>query len=462
MGIKERIKKKPRRFVALGILGAIALFIGGIILAESFKMSPNAKAQVKDADAIYHAGKFAEAEAAYQKANDLAPGTPKILKQLGNIALWNNRAEEAVQYYQEALDVTPWYFSFWPLTSELKYRLGLAYYRMDRFTEAASVIREGVGPVAVGPLKDLQALGKQMELFAGQNPYEIEGPEESRVDFVITDPLPVVEVSVNGLPPQNFIVDTGGAEIVLDDDLAAEAGAQIGGSLTGSYAGGKTASTGLGRVDTIRIGEHTVSNVPIHVLDTDHWSSDFGMELKGVVGTRFLMHFLSTIDYPNGTLVLRRINSTNMQRFEEQITATDAAAIPFWLIDLHTMVAWGTINDLEPMLFFVDTGLAGKAFTAPEAILQRAGIPVEWEKAEEAVGGGTETHQSVEIPIRRLTLGSGDNEIVQSDLLGSAIEGGVGTLGDSKGFQIDGLISHQFFRDHALTFDFTNMQLVVR
>ncbi|MBN1427351.1 MAG: aspartyl protease family protein, partial [Anaerolineae bacterium] len=355
MGIKEQIKKKPRRFVALGILGAGILFIVVIFLMESSRMSPGTIAQIEAADAIYHTGQFAEAEVAYQKANEIAPGTPDILKQLGNIALWNNRAEEAVQYYRDALDATPWYLNIWPLTSDLKYRLGLAYYRMDRFEDAASIIREGVGPVAVGPLKDLQALGKQMELFASQTAYEIEGPEESRVDFVITDPLPVVEVSVNGLPPRYFIVDTGGAEIVLDDDLAAEAEAQIGGTLVGTYAGGKTATTGLGRTDSIQIGDFIVRNVPIHVLDTDSWSSEFGMEIKGVVSTRFLMHFLSTIDYPNGSLVLRRINTSNMQHLEEQISATDAATIPFWLIEMHTIVAWGTVNDLEPMLFFVDT-----------------------------------------------------------------------------------------------------------
>lgn len=462
MGIKEQIKKKPRRFVALGILGAGVLFIVVIFLMESSRMSPGTIAQIEAADAIYHTGHFAEAEVAYQKANKLAPGTPVILGQLGNIALWNNRAQEAVKYYQEALDATPWYVNFWPLTADLKYRLALAYYRQDRFADGASITREAAGPVAVGPFKELQALGKQMELFAGQTPYEIEGPDESRVDFVITDPLPVVEVSVNGLPPSQFIIDTGGAEIILDDDLAAEAGAQIGGSLTGSYAGGKTASTGLGRVDTIRIGEYTVSNVPIHVLDTDHWSSkEFGVEIKGVVGTRFLMHFLSTIDYPNDALILRRIDPSNLQHFEEQITTTNATTIPFWLIEMHTIVAWGTINDLEPMLFFVDTGLAGKAFTAEETILQRAGIPLDWEKAEEGVGGGAEPVKYIDIPIRRLTMGSDDNEIVRTDLLGEAIEGGPG---DSNGSEISigGLISHQFFRAYALTFDFTNMRLVVQ
>jgi len=125
-------------------------------------------------------------------------------------------------------------------------------------------------------------------------------------------------------------------------------------------------------------------------------------------------------------------------------------------------VTWGTVNNLEPMLFFVDTGLAGKGFTAPESILNKAGILVDWTKAVEEVGGGTENHRSVDIQIRRLTLGTGPNEVVLYDVPGSAMEGSIGTLQGALGFQIDGLISHAFFCPYALTLDFTGMQLILQ
>lgn len=425
-------------------------------------MNPTASELVKAADALYQQGKFDKAGAAYMDALAVAPDHPKILKQLGNIALWNNRSAQAEQYYLGALRATPWYANFWPLTSELKYRLSLTYYRQDRFAEAAAIMREAVGPVAVGPLADLQALGRQMELLAGQPAYKIEGPEESRVAFVATDPLPIVEVAVNNHAPQYFIVDTGGMEIVLDDDLAAEAGAQIGGTVNGTYAGGKTAATGLGRVESIQIGDFVVRNVPVHILDTDPWSADFGREIKGVVGTRFLMHFLSTIDYPHQCLILRQLTPANLQDLERQITADGAKEIPFWLIETHYIVAWGTVNDLAPMLFFVDTGLGSRGFTAPESILQAAGITVDWTRTEERAGGGTEPVRSVDFVVRRLTLGTGPDEVVEYEVLGSAIEGSIPTLQGQRGFQISGLISHAFFRHHALTLDFTGMRLVMQ
>jgi hypothetical protein len=461
---KNKSRKLSRRLAGCGIFGLIALLAvtAAALLIGGPRMDPAARALLETADTLYREGRFEEAAPVYLDALELAPDNPRILKQLGSIALWNNRSGEAEQYYQEALRATPWYANIWPLTSDLKYRLSLAYYRQDRFADAASIIREAVGPLAVGPLADLQALGRQMELFADQTPYEIEGPEESRVDFVVTDPLPVVEVSCNGSPPAYFVVDTGGAEVILDREWAEEIGAEIAGSFTGTYGGGKTAETGLGKIQSINIGDFTVRNVPIHTLETTSFSSGFnGLEIKGVVTTRFLMHFLSTIDYANGALILRQLTPENRSNLEQQIAESGAKTVPFWLIDIHYIVAWGSVNDLEPMLFFVDTGLAGKGFTAPEPVLQAAGIAVDWSKAREDIGGGG-LYRCTDILVERLTLGEGRNEIVEENVPGDAMENSASILGDKLGFHIGGLISHQFFRDYALTFDFTGMRLILQ
>jgi len=50
---------------------------------------------------------------------------------------------------------------------------------------------------------------------------------------------------------------------------------------------------------------------------------------------------------------------------------------------------------------------------------------------------------------------------VETDLQGVAFEAPSSILGDKLGFHIGGLISHQFFRSHALTLDFERMQLIL-
>ena len=99
-------------------------------------------------------------------------------------------------------------------------------------------------------------------------------------------------------------------------------------------------------------------------------------EVKGVIGTRLLMHFLITIDYAGGALVLQRPTAENLQALDSELAAAGAKVIPFWLVDTHYIVARATVNDLYPMLFFVDTGLAGKAFTAPKENLRQAGVSI--------------------------------------------------------------------------------------
>lgn len=425
-------------------------------------MDPAARAQLEAGDTLYQEGRFNKAEAAYLNALKLAPENATVLEKLGLIALWRNDTEEAESYFVDALDHTPWYRNFWPLNINLKYRLGMTYLRQDRFADLAELFSEARGPVAIGPLRDLDAFGKQMALFENETPYIVEGPNETRIDFVTTDPLPVIEVSVNGSEPVDFIIDTGGMEVILDDDLAEQVGAQIGGALLGTYADQKKAETGLGRVDSITMGEFVVRNVPIHVLDTDPFSAGFGgLSIKGVISTRLLLHFLTTIDYRNGALILQRTNSANLQSLESQVATAGVKAIPFWLIETHYIVAWGTVNNLDPMLFFVDTGLEGAAFTASESVLQEAGIPVDWTAAQEGVGGGG-AFQEVDIVIDRLTLGTGGNEVVGNRLLGQASEYPPSILGDKLGFYLGGLISHQFFRDYALTLDFTGMRLILQ
>ena len=460
---KSKRTGSMRRFSA-GCLSVALLLsaIAAVVVWLGERIDPAAAERREAGDALYRQGRFQAAEAAYLDALELAPENAAVLEKLGLVALWRNDPAAAEGYFESALSHTPWYRNFWPLNTNLKYNLGLAYLRQDRFEDVARLFREARGPVAIGPLRDLDALGRQMELFGSEAPYQIEGPEDSRIDFVITDPLPVVEVSVNGSEPQHFILDTGGMEVILDDDLAAQVGAQTAGSIAGSYAGQRTAATGLGRVDSLALGDFVVRNLPIHILDTDPFSEEFGgLSIKGVVGTRLLMHFLATIDYPGGALILRRPTPASLEALESQAAASEARSIPIWLISTHYIVAWGAINDLDPMLFFVDTGLAGSGFLAPEPLAREAGIPVDWATAQVGVGGGGEV-RSVDIVIDRLTLGAGEDEVAESHVPGKVPERAPSILGDTLGFHIGGLISHQFFRDHAVTFDFTGMRLVVR
>ena len=70
--------------------------------------------------------------------------------------------------------------------------------------------------------------------------------------------------------------------------------------------------------------------------------------------------------------------------------------------------------------------------------------------------------KGITVTIDKLALGSGDNVLHKRGLSGVVTEQDNSIFNGAAGFKVGGLISHQFFRDHALTFDFRNMRLIVQ
>jgi len=185
------------------------------------------------------------------------------------------------------------------------------------------------------------------------------------------------------------------------------------------------------------------------------------MDIKGIIGTRFLMHFLSTIDYKNKQLVLRQQREVMQKVFDSQLFSTQNKSIPFYLVESHLMFAHGSFNKRKPALYFIDTGLANGGFLSSKAILEQADVVMDWSKAVMGAGGGGMV-KGLDVQINEVSLGSGDNSLTKHDVHGVVTEGDMAIFNGELGFKVDGLISHQFFRGHALSFDFKQMRLIIQ
>jgi predicted aspartyl protease len=321
--------------------------------------------------------------------------------------------------------------------------LAEAFYRQDKFQEAARLQRK------VGN----EGRARMLESFRDQKPYQLSSRDSAHLKFIQLDPLPLVNVSVNGSDQVCFLIDTGGAEVVLDTEFAKRIGAAQFGNETGIFAGGKTSNYQLGRVDSIRLGNLTVKNVPLEVLDTRRFDAIAnGRKVEGIIGTVLLYHFLSTLDYGRGELVLapKAKRGIAPNHIEEP-----ASEVPFWMAGDHFMVAWGRINKTSVQLLFIDTGLAGMGFTAPESTLKEAGITI-GSNYTEGIGGGGRT-KAFPIKIDEIALG----DVIAKNILGVA---GVfpTSLENKFGFRVGGLLSHSFFKNYAVTIDFQRMKYVLR
>jgi tetratricopeptide (TPR) repeat protein len=438
------------------LLSVVAFALAGVVLTHLLGPGSNipkvtcnsTKSCLDQGKKFYKEGFFPPAEQAFKKVLDSNPENVEALTQLGRLALYKNDLKVAESLLQKAL----------ALDAEnkiAKETLPLVYYRSNDFSKAAPLVAD----LGNQPLSD------RLNSFETQPLFQIESDSETlRIPFVKTDPVPVVRVSVNGKTPVDFIIDTGTAELVIDSTLAQQIGAKTFGKSTSGDAGGLPIEYEYGRVDSVSFaeaesssgGSWRVKNIPVHVQNLRALGSIFDkLEIKGIIGTAFLYQFIATVDYPENALILRKKASERSQELAELAKSNkEIFAVPFWLAGDHYIVAWGTINKSAPMLFFVDTGLAGGSFLAPPSTITRSGIHLPEGPSVDFAGSGTEGKARAVPFTSELTLG----EVKIRSVLGFA-DVFPEKLEYQFGFRIGGLVSHQFFRGYAVTFDFISMTI---
>ncbi|MCK5597454.1 MAG: aspartyl protease family protein, partial [Candidatus Eisenbacteria sp.] len=173
--------------------------------------------------------------------------------------------------------------------------------------------------------------------------------DETVVPFLVTDPLPVIEVEVNGRKV-TVLIDTGGDAFILDPSIASELGIEIVASMMGMFAGGMEAEVGFARAKSLALGGVTLHSVPISVLPTGGMAIG-GHTLEGIVGTGVLKQFLATLDYPNEELVLRAPSGRAASAFRAGAAGKVLDEVPFYLQSTHFLLARGSLNGVDDLLF---------------------------------------------------------------------------------------------------------------
>jgi predicted aspartyl protease len=399
---------------------------------------PAGPAAIESADALFQAGKFAEAAKIYAQIAARDPKDFPATFRLGNIALLANRFDEARKWLAKAVELKP-------DARQAKVLLAEVYYRQDNFRKAAPLL------LAAGQ----KAKAKKLASFKGQTPYQIQGRGgKTSLKFVMTDPLPVVRVRVNGGKEVNFFLDTGANEVGLDSEFARELGIRQFGQEKGKFAGGKEAAVHHGRIDSLTLGDWELKNLPVFTFDARQFSEGFGgKRIDGVLGTVLYYHFIPTLDYPKGELVLRRKTRAN-RAWVEQARLGRRVVVPFWMAGDHFMVAWGRIQKRKPELLFVDTGLTTVAVKLTKKVIKEAGIRLLKDQAVESLGAGGK-FISIPFTLKDLSLGGARQRNVRGWYEGPF------PWEHTFGFRLAGMIGHVFFRPYAVTFDFDGMRIIL-
>ena len=446
--------------------------------ARHSKKSKPTPEEIAQADHLFQSGSFGEAQRAYA---DIAAQDPKdfhAASQLGHIALLSNKLDDAEPWLRKALDLKHG-------DADAKIMLAETLYRKNDFFHAARAL-QGLGPDDA-KLKNYLTLNEaKLESFRDEDPYKFErdAGESTRLPFIKSDPLPVVNVRVNGGPDVAFFIDTGGSELLLDSEFARELNVKPMSSVEGTFSGGQHAQVESGRVDSLTLGSWTLRNIPVGMIPLRSMSSGFGVkQINGCIGTNVLYQFLSTIDYRTGELILRKKNAANLKRFDaaggpsgapgvgrrsggrntqpknppgaNNTAVTNGIVVPMWMAGDHFMVAWGRVNTQPISLFFVDSGLAGAGVKLAESAIQQAGIHLDESKATEGQGGGGML-KIIPYTVAQFTVG----EIMEQNVPG--LYDGPFPWENEFGFHLAGMFGSDFLKHYAVTFDFTNMRIIFR
>lgn len=400
------------------------------------------------AQLLLQAGEFWQADeiARPLQASNLSPEMQSFLARLAYLLGDYARAEEILQALVVGQADDP------AARVQTEIQMLFTYYQTNQFVKAHELFKGLEGTLQLPNC----AL---MKSFAAESPYQVEwqGKSETTLPFIVTDPLPMIEVELQGKKLYTLI-DTGGDNFYLDDEYAAELGIEAVATAVGKFGGGVEGKIGFARGETLRLGGITLGPVPITIMPTQRWSRQFSggkYPIGGVVGTGILKQFLSTMDYPANRLTLRQRSPQGKGAFLDTHAGAAITEIPFAMWMTHHMLAKGSLNEFEGLTYFVDSGLASSAaLIAPRQTLEYTGIPIPETRVDEnSIGGGDGLWATGTFPIRRMGLGP---------LVKENAEGDYGTMTPEtywqKGLIQDGLISHQFLRDYRWTLDFDAMK----
>lgn len=396
-----------------------------ISLANSHPAAPTAQGITPDF--LFSQGQFEQARAGYEATPKTSPNYPTALRQLGAIALYQSRLGEAEQLLTEAHARNPADKRSVALLAE-------TFSREDKFAEMAQLLHQVGRP-------EREA---EFALFGNAQPYRlVSNPQTVVIHFRQTNPLPAIMANVNDLVGL-FLIDTGGPEIVLDPDFALAAHVQM----ISQDQRTRTPGMSFGRIQRFVTPGMEMADIPALITSTKGLSPvTRGKRVAGVIGTEFLSHFRPTIDYAHDLLILEPKDSPAPP---ERV----AAEIPFWYVGDHFLLAPGRLDQGPKQLFLVNTGFSPITFTAPDSTLRDAGIAVPTPRGP--------LHSPIapptaEFPIARLQVG---------DLQEKNLKGIFGpfppSLENGLGVHIGGIVSHGFFNDHTVTFDFVRMKITVR
>ena len=226
------------------------------------------------------------------------------------------------------------------------------------------------------------------------------------------------------------------------------------GEVQGTFSGGQHAEVENGRIASLGLGGWTIANLPVAMLHLRQLSEDLGVkQIDGCIGTTLFYHFLATLDFPRGELVLRRKDTKiagqfmrRMRGASEWRSRSGLPATTLWSAGVGRAAAAGA-----PLCRHRPRG--GGRQAGPPGDCKAAGI-----KLEERQGSrrGRRRRHTEDRALHRRPAVLWPHPRRQC---ARAFTTGRSRGRTRFGFHLAGMVGHDFFKPYAVTFDFNNMKI---
>ena len=175
--------------------------------------------------------------------------------------------------------------------------------------------------------------------------------------------------------------------------------------------------------------------------------------IDGIIGTTLFYHFLATLDYPRGELVLRRKDAKSLEEFKA--AQAKRVAVPSGLRATTSWWAGVAWRRSHPRSSSLTQGWRARESNWRSRSSRRPGSS--WRKTKlTKVPGGGGTLKIVPYTVHRLSFG----DIKEENVAG--LYDGPFPWENTFGFHLAGMVGHDFFKPYAVTFDFKNMQIFLQ
>lgn len=214
-------------------------------------------------DTLWAEGLFEESEAQYRHALELEPDLARGHHGMARALLARSQLDAAMNEAQTALRLSP-------RDLEIHHTVGSIYERMHRFEEAASAYGNYVNLLPNRDSSDKanwsRAEIRFLRSFGNRVPFEEEGGADDEiytVPFRLENDKIFVRVRVNGSSPQEFVVDTGSENTVINERTAERLHVvPITNTLSAGVGEVGLRGLQLARIDTLEVGTMKLRNVP--------------------------------------------------------------------------------------------------------------------------------------------------------------------------------------------------------